>query len=118
MLRRVDFREQAEALFDRRFDQNQCGAAREELLGNAWATDAMATIGFCLGARGQFEEADVIFQRLLGLDPENYKALIGRAMIASIAGERGTARQLLKKAEAADPPREIRERLSAFNGSR
>lgn len=104
LLARLDFRDQAELMLSRTFTRNQCDEARLMLQEDAWALEAMATIGFCQGADGDFQQAEDTFKRLLAQNAENYEALIGRALIAAITGEAGIARKYLGDALTTRPP--------------
>lgn len=111
VLARVDFRAYAETVLDTRFDGDRCDTAQKTLEADAWALDAMGVIGFCRAAAGQFPEAEDIFKRLLTLQPENYEALVGRALIAGVAGETGVALKFLNEALALNPPSTVVKRI-------
>ncbi len=112
VLGRVDFREQAETILGRQFDSETCEVAKARLAADAWALDAMGLIGFCHGVRGDYEEAETIFRRLNTQEPKNTDALIGRALIAAITGEKSIALKFFNDALDARPSNEVSARIS------
>lgn len=113
VLGRVDFREQAELILERRLDSEACASAKAQLARDAWALGAMTTLGFCHGAKGEFEQAETIFRRLGGHNGADHEVLIGRALIAAIAGERSIARKFFNDALEAGPPDPVSTRINA-----
>ncbi len=111
LLERISFREKAEQTLGLSIDQNQCALADARLLADAWAMDALTTVGFCKGAAGDFEEAETAFKRLTGLDRENFEAWVGRALVAESAGENSGARIFYENALEASPPQKVRNQI-------
>ncbi|MEL7019444.1 MAG: hypothetical protein AAGL18_12035 [Pseudomonadota bacterium] len=111
VLARVDFRAFAETVLNTQFDRDRCDGAQKTLDADAWALGSMGVVGFCQAAAGQFSEAEDIFKRLLTLQPENYEALVGRALIAGVAGETGVALKFLNEALALNPPNALAKRI-------
>lgn len=81
-----------------------CNNAEAALQADAWALGAMVDVGLCTAARGDLEEADAVLARLLEFTPDNYEALVGRAIIAEQANEKGVARKYYQDALNALPP--------------
>ncbi|MBL4620549.1 MAG: hypothetical protein JKX88_10690 [Marinicaulis sp.] len=81
-----------------------CATADLTLQADAWALDAMVDAGLCAAVRGDVEEADAMLARLLEYTPDNYEALVGRALIAAQANEKGVARKYFQDALNALPP--------------
>ena len=79
-------------------------ARRQGLIATPGALDAMIDVGFCKASAGDIEEADRLFTRLLAYTPDNYEALVGRALIAVENGETGDARKYFQDALNALPP--------------
>lgn len=94
----------AEDILGRRFGVAECSGAEARLRNDAWALDAMVDVGFCAAAAGDLEAADGVFIRLLEYTPDNYEALVGRALIAAQAGEKSIARKYFQDALNAPPP--------------
>ena len=53
---------------------------------------------------GRPPEGESILSRLLEYAPDNYEALVGKAVIAELAGERGAALRFYQDALDATPP--------------
>lgn len=100
----IDIGAAATQILGRKFDIGDCGGAEARLRNNAWALEAMVDVGFCKAIDGDLEGADQIFIRLLEFTPDNYEALVGRALIAAKAGEKGVARKYFQDALNALPP--------------
>jgi len=111
VLNKVDFREQAEKILGQRFDSENCSTAKDELDRDAWALTAMVTVGYCVAAAGDFEEADRVFKDICGLVPTNYEAFIGRAIIASTTGETSIARRFFNHALSLGPPKTVTNQI-------
>ena len=58
----------------------------------------------CSAARGDVVEADATLARLLEYTPDNYQALVGRAVIAELADEKNVAKKYYQDALNAPPP--------------
>ena len=111
VLTRIDFREMSEQILQRRIDAEQCAQAQSTLSQDAWALDAMATLGFCAGGDGEFEKAEGIFKQLSSQDPENADALIGRALIARVTQEPTIAAKYFADALAVSDDELLRTRI-------
>ena len=81
-----------------------CNNAEATLQTDAWALGAMVDVGLCAGARGDATEAESILSRLLEYSPDNYEALVGKAVIAELAGEKGAALRFYQDALNVTPP--------------
>ncbi len=81
-----------------------CNNAEVALQADAWSLGAMVDVGLCAAARGDVEVADAMLARLLEFTPDNYEALVGRAVIAEQAEEKGVARKYYQDALNALPP--------------
>lgn len=111
LAREIDIGREAEAILGKRLGVAECGGAQARLRADAWALDAMVEVGFCEAAAGAHDKADGIFARLLAYTPDNYEALVGRALIAARSGERGAARRYFQDALNALPPIEQSNRI-------
>jgi len=98
-------------ILGRSFGVGECSGAEARLRTDAWALDAMVDVGFCRAIAGDLEAADGVFIRLLEFTPDNYEALVGRALIAARAGEKGVARKYFQDALNALPPIEESDRI-------
>lgn len=105
--------ETASAILGRTFGAAECAEAEELLRADAWALEAMVDIGFCKAIAGDLEAADGVFARLLDYTPDNYEALVGRALIAAEAGEKSVARKYFQDALNALPPIAESDRIVA-----
>ncbi|MEM9706220.1 MAG: hypothetical protein AAF850_09110, partial [Pseudomonadota bacterium] len=103
-VRESAFAARSRVLLGKAFDEERCERAKAQLDRDAWALDAMADVGFCFGADGDLERADRIFARLIDFSPENYEALIGRAIVALEAGEKNVAKRFFQDALEAPAP--------------
>ncbi len=103
----------AEMILARRLGAGECQAAQTRLDEDAWALDAMVDVGFCRAMNGDLQEADALFARLLDYTPDNYEALVGRALIAARAGREDAAREFFQDALDALPPIEESDRIVA-----
>ena len=102
--RPFSLKEQAKTILGKPLDVGDCEGAQARLNRDAWALDAMIDVGFCKAASGDLEEADRLFTRLLAYTPDNYEALVGRALIAIEHGEQSDARKYFQDALNALPP--------------
>lgn len=113
----IDILKESARILGRPFGVAQCEAAQARLRADAWALDAMVDVGFCTAARGALEDADGMFIRLLKYTPDNYEALVGRALIAAKSGERSIARKYFQDALNVPPPIEESNRIVAALGA-
>lgn len=91
-------------LLGKNLTSSYCATADAMLRADAWALRAMVDAGLCAAARGDVEEADAMLARLLEYTPDNYEALVGRALIALEAQEKSVARKYFQDALNALPP--------------
>ena len=108
----IDFGQKARLLLGRSLTDEVCHSAQTTLNEDAWALDAMVDVGFCKALAGDLSAADSLFARLLAYTPDNHEALLGRALIAAEAGEKGVARKYFQDALDAAPPAEVAERIT------
>ena len=99
-----DLASQAKEILGVQLDGAKCEEASERLEADAWALDAMVDIGFCKAAEGKVDAADEDFSRLLEYTPDNYQALVGRALISAQKGSRQEALGYFQDALNALPP--------------
>lgn len=110
---RVDIGAEAAEILGRRFSPEICAAADTRLKADAWALEAMVEIGFCEAIAGRLGPADGVFQRLLAYTPDNYPALVGRALVAARRGDRESAEARFQDALNALPPIAESDRIVA-----
>jgi len=106
-----DFAEQVEKILAKNLEVGACEGAKARLRDDAWALDAMIDAGLCKAAKGDLEAAETDLKRLLSYTPDNYEALVGRALIAAKAGEKSVARKYFQDALNALPPIEESNRI-------
>ncbi len=99
-----DFAGRIDTLLGKPLTPAYCNNAEATLQTDAWALGAMVDVGLCAGARGDAVEAESILSRLLEYSPDNYEALVGKAVIAEFAGERGAALRFYQDALNVPPP--------------
>ncbi len=99
-----DFAGRIDTLLGKSLTPAYCNNAEATLQTDAWALGAMVDVGLCAGARGDAMEAESILSRLLEYAPDNYEALVGKAVIAELAGERGAALRFYQDALNVPPP--------------
>ncbi len=101
---KVDFTERVKTLLKKDLTSAFCNNAAAALQADAWALGAMVDVGLCAAARGDVVQGDVTLSRLLEYTPDNYEALVGRALIAELAKEKGVARKYYQDALNSLPP--------------
>jgi hypothetical protein len=106
-----DFNGRVAVILRKELTPIHCTTAEATLQADAWALDAMVDTGLCAAARGDVVEADAMLARLLEYTPDNYEALVGRALIAVQADEKGVARKYFQDALNALPPIEEFNRI-------
>lgn len=106
-------RDQAQQILGKSLGIAECHSAQARLNDDAWALSAMIDVGFCKAAASQFNEADELFSRLLAYTPDNYQALVGRALIAVEVGRVSEARLFFQDALNAAPPLEQSDQIIA-----
>ncbi len=99
-----DFAGRINTLLGKTLTPAYCNNAEATLQTDAWALGSMVDVGLCAGARGDAIEAESILSRLLEYSPDNYEALVGKAVIAELAGERGAALRFYQDALNVPPP--------------
>ncbi|MEM6539035.1 MAG: hypothetical protein AAF668_15050 [Pseudomonadota bacterium] len=107
----VDVALEVEKILGRSVNEPECTQALTRLKDDAWALDAMVDLGFCQAAAGDLSSADKGFARLLAYTPDNYEALVGRALIAATLGDRTAALNLFQDALNVLPPIEESNRI-------
>ncbi len=107
-----DYASKIGALLEKQLTTSYCATAEATLRADAWALRAMVDVGLCAAARGDAEQADAILARLLEYTPDNYEALVGRALIALEAEEKSVARKYFQDALNALPPIEESNRIA------
>ncbi|MEO1243503.1 MAG: hypothetical protein AAFX54_16465 [Pseudomonadota bacterium] len=109
--RRFDYSKRVSVILGKKLTASYCATADAMLRADAWALRAMVDAGLCAAARGDVEEADAMLARLLEYTPDNYEALVGRALIAIEAQEKSVARKYFQDALNALPPIEESNRI-------
>lgn len=113
----IDIRQETQAILGRNLGVAECAGAEARLRADAWALDAMVDVGFCRAAQGRLDDADALFIRLLDYTPDNYAALVGRALIAAKSGDKSIARKYFQDALNVPPPIDESNRIvAAMNG--
>lgn len=107
----VSMRKQVSSILGKSYGVAECEGAQARLNKDAWALDAMVDVGFCKALTGDLQKADDLFSRLLAYTPDNYHALVGRALIAAENGEIGSARSYFQDALNALPPIKDSDRI-------
>ncbi len=108
---KVDFTARVKTLLKKDLTSAFCNNAAAALQADAWALGAMVDVGLCAAARGDVVQGDVTLARLLEYTPDNYEALVGRALIAEQAKEKGVARKYYQEALNSLPPIEESNRI-------
>jgi tetratricopeptide (TPR) repeat protein len=91
-------------LLGRSLDIGACEGAAARLSADAWALSAMIDVALCKADAGNPQEADDDLARLLDYTPDNYEALVARALVAQSRGRAEEARALFQQALDAAPP--------------
>jgi len=84
-------------------DQARCAAATTELAKDNWALDAMGDVALCLIDEGKADEARARLDQLGAITPQDWRVSLGRAMLASDAGETASAKELFLAASLGAP---------------
>lgn len=106
-----DYSKRVAVILGKKLTASYCATADAMLRADAWALRAMGDAALCAAARGDVEEADAMLARLLEYTPDNYEALVGRALIAIDAQEKSVARKYFQDALNALPPIEESNRI-------
>jgi len=108
-----DIKREANEILGKSFSVGACEGAKARLQGDAWALNAMIDLAFCKAGEGKLAEADADFSRLLAYTPDNYEALVGRALIAIASGEPAKGKGFYQEALNALPPIAESDRIVA-----
>lgn len=108
-----DIKREANEILGKSFSVGACEGAKARLQGDAWALNAMIDLAFCKAGEGKLAEADADFSRLLAYTPDNYEALVGRALIAIASGEPAKGKDFYQEALNALPPIAESDRIVA-----
>lgn len=103
---RPAFNLQSEAarLLGKSLDVGACEGAGARLAADAWALSAMIDVALCKAAKGDLASADADLARLLDYTPDNYEALVARALVAQAETRNEDAHALFQRALDAAPP--------------
>ena len=107
----ADYAAHVRAILGKDLTPAYCDNAHAVLQADPWALGAMADVGLCAAAQGKAAHAEDVLSRLLEYTPDNYKAHVGRALIAAAAGEKSVARKYFQDALNALPPIEESNRI-------
>ncbi|MEL6359554.1 MAG: hypothetical protein AAFR21_00610 [Pseudomonadota bacterium] len=108
-----DLRTEIETILGRPFTNTSCQEANQLLQEDAWALNAMVELAFCKAIDGDLIGAEQDFSRLLTYTPDNYEALVGRALLESEKGNVTGAVAFFQDALDALPPIEESDRIVA-----
>lgn len=106
-----DYSERVAEILGKDLTSSYCDTAETQLQADAWALGAMVDAALCAAAEGNVAQADAMLSRLLEYTPDNYEALVGRALIAVEAEEKSVARKYFQDALNALPPIEESNRI-------
>ncbi|MEO1014131.1 MAG: hypothetical protein AAFX08_02980 [Pseudomonadota bacterium] len=106
-----DLGAEAATILGRVFDSEACEAAMARLAEDPWTFEAMIDVGVCQAVEGADDDADLTFERVLAHTPDNYEALVGRALVAAHRGSRSLASAYFQDALNALPPIEESNRI-------
>jgi len=106
-----DYSERVTEILGKDLTSSYCNNAQTQLTQDAWALGAMVDAALCAAAEGNVAQADAMLSRLLEYTPDNYEALVGRALIAVEAEEKSVARKYFQDALNALPPIEESNRI-------
>jgi hypothetical protein len=94
-------------------DAARCAAASEELAKDSWALVAMGHVALCLIDQGKPDEARVKLDQLGAITPQDWRVSLGRAVLASEAGETASANELFLAASLGAPNDDLRHAITA-----
>jgi hypothetical protein len=94
-------------------DAARCRAAADELARDSWALGAMGDVALCLIDQGKQDEARVKLDQLGAITPQDWRVSLGRAVLASDAGETADANALFLAASLGAPNDELRQAITA-----
>jgi len=95
---------EAARLLGKSLDIGACEGAGARLAADAWALSAMIDVALCKAARGETAPADADLARLLDYTPDNYEALVARALVAQAENRFDDAHDYFQRALDAAPP--------------
>jgi hypothetical protein len=94
-------------------DAARCKAASDELAKDSWALGAMGDVALCLIDQGKPDEARVKLDQLGAITPQDWRVSLGRAVLASDAGETASANALFLAASLGAPNDDLRSAITA-----
>jgi hypothetical protein len=94
-------------------DAARCAAASDELAKDSWALGAMGDFALCLIDQGKPDEARVKLDQLGAITPQDWRVSLGRAVLASEAGETKNANELFLAASLGAPSDDLRHAITA-----
>jgi len=93
-------------------DAARCSTAADELAKDAWALAAMGDHALCLVDAGKLDEAKNRLDQLAAITPQDWRVVLGRAMLAEKAGDTETAQAGFVSASLAAPNDAIRATIT------
>lgn len=94
-------------------DAARCAAASDELAKDSWALGAMGDVALCLIDQGKLDEARAKLDQLGAITPQDWRVSLGRAVLASDAGEAASANELFLAASRGAPNDDLRQAITA-----
>lgn len=94
-------------------DAARCTAASDELAKDSWALGAMGDVALCLIDQGKPDEARLKLDQLGAITPQDWRVSLGRAVLASEAGETTNANDLFRAASLGAPNDDMRDAITA-----
>lgn len=94
-------------------DPVRCTAATDELAKDSWALGAMGDVALCLIDQGKPEEARAKLDQLGAITPQDWRVSLGRAVLASDAGDTKAANDLFLAASLGAPNDGLRSVITA-----
>jgi hypothetical protein len=94
-------------------DAARCTAASDELAKDSWALGAMGDVALCLIDQGKPEEAEAKLNQLGAITPQDWRVSLGRAVLASDAGDSKSANDLFLAASLGAPNDGVRSAITA-----
>lgn len=92
-------------------DPARCKSAAAELAQDSWALGAMGDVALCLIDEGKPEEARARIEQLGAITPQDWRVSLGRALLASDAGDAATANELFLTASLGAPNDALRAEI-------
>ena len=94
-------------------DAARCTAAADELAKDSWALGAMGDVALCLIDQGKLDEARVKLDQLGAITPQDWRVSLGRAVLASDAGDTAGANELFIAASLGASSDDLRNAITA-----